>query len=196
MPNVRLPEMVEHESLAGKALREFCGSREMTTIHKDVVGQPELFEQRDAAAERRAEHEAIVRFALDDMPDADKLLMIGKQLEPRPRIRRLQIDPADDADDRRVRVGKRQQPARFVERLPRLHRNARVDTGARHLADRLVGQIVAPEPGHRIVDPCVLSGVVSPEMLMRVYPRRGHGRWKTGSITAHHSPGDAPEGGS
>ena len=153
MPNVRLAEVIEHESLPGKTLRELRRRRQMATIHKDVVGQPELLEQRDAAAERGAEHEAIVRLALDDVPDADQLLMISKQFELLPRIRRLQIDPADDAGDRGVRVSEREQPARLVERLPRLHCDTRVDTGARHLAQRLVGQIVAPEPGHRIVDP-------------------------------------------
>ena len=44
-----------------------------------------------------------------------------------------------------MRVGEREQPARFLERLPRLHGDAGVEAGARHLALRLVGQEVAPE---------------------------------------------------
>src|SRR5436190_21063961 len=112
----------------------------MATIYKDVVGQAELFEQRQAATERRAKHEAIVRLALEDVADADELRAIGKLLELTPRVVRLQIDPADDAGDPRVRVGERQEPARLLERLSRLDRDARVEPRAGHFAPALVGQ--------------------------------------------------------
>ena len=50
----------------------------------------------------------------------------------------------------------------------RLHRHARVESSTAHLALRVVREEVAPQTAHRVVDPGVLGGVVSPEMLMRV----------------------------
>src|SRR5207245_11587489 len=65
--DVRLPEVIEDEALARKAIRELRRDRQMPTIYKDVVGEAELFEQREAGAKRGTEHESIVRLALHDV---------------------------------------------------------------------------------------------------------------------------------
>ncbi len=44
--------------------------------------------------------------------------------------RRLQVHPADDADNERVGVRELEQPARFFERLPYLDDHARVEARA------------------------------------------------------------------
>src|SRR6185436_12686064 len=75
--------------------------------------------------------------------------------------------------DERVRLGERQQPPRFLEGLPHLHGHARVEPATPHLAFGVCRQEVAPQPGHRLVDPAVLDRVVSPEMLMSVDTRHG-----------------------
>ena len=100
------------------------------------------------------------------MPHADELRMGRKRLQLCDRVVRLQIDPADHAGDERMRVGQLEQPARLLERLPRLHGNARVNDCAVHLTPRVGGQEVAPQTRHRLVDPTVLRCVVAPEMLM------------------------------
>ena len=110
----------------------------------------------------------VVRLALHDVSDAHELRVRRERREIGVDRRRLQIDPADDADDERVRVGEGEEPARFLERLPRLHRDARVDAGRGHLAQGVRWQKVAHERRHRAVDPAVLDGVVSPEVLVGV----------------------------
>src|SRR5207245_2736829 len=46
--NIRLPEVIEDEALRRKAIRELRRDLQMSTIYKDVVGEAELFEQREA----------------------------------------------------------------------------------------------------------------------------------------------------
>src|SRR5215208_4896784 len=112
----------------------------MATIYKEVVGEPELLEQRKAATERRPQHEMIVRLALDNVPDADEFRVVAEHLELTPRVVCLEIDPSDDARNGRVNVGECKQPARFFERLARLHRDTCVVAGAGHFVLRLVWQ--------------------------------------------------------
>src|SRR6266550_9637984 len=98
----------------------------MPTIYKDVVGQPVLFEDGETAAKLGAQQKAIVRLALRDVTHPDELRVSAEPGELCPDVRRPKIDPSDDAGDEGVRIGQRQQPMRFFERLPRLDRDARV----------------------------------------------------------------------
>src|SRR5712691_9051427 len=171
----------------------------MATIHKDVVREAELREQRQAAAERRPEQKPFVGLALHDVAHADEPAMNGEPFELRACVGRLQVDPAHDAGNEGMRVGERQEPARLLDRLPRLHGNARVESGASHLTLRLRRQRVAPQRCQALVYPAVLGRVVLPEMLVRVDAHgrgAGHGSRNTGSITAHQSPGGASDEGS
>ena len=115
--------------------------------------------------------EKVVRLRLHDVADADELRMRGDALELRVDVVRLQIDPADDAGDERMRVGQREQPARFLERLPRLHRDAGVEArrAPSRAARRRAGSRAAARAIESSIQP-VLGGVVAPEMLVRVDP--------------------------
>ena len=81
-------------------------------------------------------------------------------------ILRLQIDPANDARDERVRLGQLEQPSRFFERLARLNRHAGIDGGAVHLAaqHRPAENPGAARPSNRLSSRTRRS--VAPEMLM------------------------------
>src|SRR3989442_1720850 len=102
---LKVPESLRVAAEHGVALGcgEIRSNGQVAGIDQDVVRKPELLEKRDAAAERLADEESIVGFALRDVPDTDQLRMRGERLELRARVRRLQIDPADDAGDERVR---------------------------------------------------------------------------------------------
>ena len=77
--------------------------------------------------------------------------------------------PTDDALDERVLRRELAEPARLVERLPRLHADHAVDAELLSiLALQIVRQEIAAQHRHRIVDPAVLGRVIAPKMLMGV----------------------------
>ena len=141
----------------------------MFRINENVVREIAIFEQRDAAAECRAQHEAIVRLPLHDMPHAKKLRIAGESLQLPGGVLRLQIDPANHARDERMCLGHVEQPSRFVKGLARLYRHAGIDSRAIHFAAQIGRQKIPAQRGHRVVYPSVLGGSVVPEMLMGVY---------------------------
>ena len=178
--DVRLRQMIQHEALPREPRRELAGNAQMATIYEDVVREVELFEARKAGDERRAHEKAVVGLGLRDMTDANELRMPRHGLEIRTHADRLQIDPADDARDERMRVGEREQPARLLGGLPRLHGDARREAGALNRGREILGQKIAAQCRHRVIDPSVLRGVVAPEVLVRVDSRgrvRRHESW-------------------
>ncbi len=100
--DLRLRQMIEDEPLAREPRHELDGSRQMPRINKDVVGEVEILEQRDAPAERRPQQKAIVGLGLHDVPHADKLGMRRELRQLCRDIVGLQIDPAHDRRDERV----------------------------------------------------------------------------------------------
>ena len=102
------------------------------------------------------------------MPDAEQPAVRRQLLELHVDLRRLQVDPADDAGDERMQVGEREQPARFVECLQRLDGDAPLEAGAAHLALQVRRGEILLQGLHRVVYPAVLDGIVLPEVLMRV----------------------------
>ena len=145
----------------------------MATIYEDVVGEIELFEQRQPGDERGPHEKALVGLRLRDVADAYELRVARERLEIGARATRLQIHPADDARDEGMRVGEREQPPRLVERVRRLHRDALGETGALQRRREIGGKKIAAQRRHPVVYPAVLRGVVAPEMLVRVDARRG-----------------------
>ena len=143
----------------------------LTCVHEDVVREIEPRERRDAATERRT-RQKIVRLRLHDVADADEARVPRHAFQLRLDAGRLQIHPADNAGDERVRVCQREQPAGFLERRSRLDGDARVDAGRIHLALQLAGEEIAAERRHRLVDPAVLARVVAPEVLVRIDSER------------------------
>jgi hypothetical protein len=160
--------VIEHERLRLEARDELGSHRQMMVINQDVVAETELLQHRDAAAEGRPEQKPIVGLALHDVANADELRMRCHLFELRTHGVALQIDPADDTGNRGMRLRQRQQKPRFLERLPRLHRDTGVESGTRHLGPRVLGHEIAAQRLHRVVDPLVLGGVVPPEVLVSV----------------------------
>ena len=107
------------------------------------------------------QHEAIVGLRLHDVAHAEELRVADESLQLLGGVIGLQIDPANDARDERMRVGQLEQPSRFFERLARLHGHAGVDSRAIHLAAQIGRQKIAAQRGHRVVDPAVLGGACS-----------------------------------
>ena len=80
-----------------EAPRELYRHRQVARIDKDVVGEPGLRGRGDAAQELRAQQEALVRLALDDVAQAHQAGPAGQDLDLRGRVRRLKVHPAHDA---------------------------------------------------------------------------------------------------
>ena len=101
-------------------------------------------------------------------------------LELRIEVGRLQIDPADDAGDEGMPSASASSQRGFLERLPRLHRDAGVEARRAHLADRVRRQEIAPQgaPSSRRSSR-YSAGLVAPEMLMRVDARCAASRQST-----------------
>ncbi len=76
-----------------------------------------------------------VGLGLHDVPQAHELRMVRESANLRLDVRRLQIDPADDASDERVLIGQRQQPARLLQRLADLDGDTRVESRTRPFPD-------------------------------------------------------------
>ena len=120
-----------------------------------------------AAAAKVFVEQEIIGFCLHDVPDADELRMLHR-LDLLVEITGPQIDPANHAGDEWMPIRERQQPARFLERLPDLDGDASVDAGPLHLAPPVFRHEVALERRHRGIDPGVLRGGVAPEMHVGV----------------------------
>jgi hypothetical protein len=138
-------------------------------VDEQVVGEISIFQKRNAPAERRPQHEAIVGFSLDDVPDTNQFRAIRELLQLVRCIGRLQIDPANHSCDEGVSVRQLEQPSGFIERLPRLYGDANIDGCGVHLSSQLRRKKIPPKRGHRIVYPVVFGCGIPPEMLMRVY---------------------------
>ena len=167
VPDVRLADVVEHEVLIGKGRGERHRRRHLPRVDEDVVGQPGARQLRDAAAEPRPRQE-VVRLGLHDVADADQASMARECVELRAEVVRLEVDPAHHAGDAGVAVGELEQPSCFLQRLPRLHRDARVDAGTPHHVLCVGRKEIAPQRGHRAIDPSVLDRVVLPEVQMSI----------------------------
>ena len=140
----------------------------MPRIDQDVVRQPRRPERRDAPAECGSEQEAIVRLALDEVPDAHEG---GVRAHPSDRgldIVCLQIDPADHPGDERMGAGELEEPLGLLDSVLGLHRDRRLDAGLFQVRHEIHGQEVALQRVHAVVDPGVLARVVAPEVLMGV----------------------------
>jgi hypothetical protein len=173
--------MVEDKPHARESRHQFRGERKVAGINQQVVSQILVLQVRDTPAEVRPQHEAIVRFALNDMADTNKLPMAGQPLELRGRIIGGEIDPSDDTGNERMRLGKIEEPAGLLERLPGLNGDTAVDAGLRHFPMGVGGQEVSLKSRHRPIDPSVFAGVVSPEVDVGIDSHIRHRAWRPGA---------------
>ena len=168
----RLGDVVEHEELVLELVDQRDGHRQVARKQQQIVGELELGEPRDAAAELGPEHEAVVRLVVNDVTHAHELRMRREALELRGQLRGAQVDPADDALDRGVPLGEREQPLGLLDHLPGLHRDRAVEPGGLQQGSELVGQVVASQRGHGVGHPDVVGRVVAPEVLVGVDAHR------------------------
>jgi hypothetical protein len=75
-----------------------------------------------------------------------------------------------------------EQPARLVERLRSLHRDAGVESLPFQERLEIRRQEVAPQRAHRLVDPAVRRDRVAPEVLVRIDAHRDRGPRRQNSI--------------
>src|ERR1700722_9622120 len=119
----RFGQMIENKALAREPCYEFCGYGKMLAVNQDVVGQIELFQDRNAAHEIRSQHKTIVRLTLYDVANADQLRISSQHFQFRPNHWRPQIDPADHSQNRRGTRSQIEKPASFFQRLACLNRD-------------------------------------------------------------------------
>lgn len=123
-----LGKVIEDKSLFRKPLNEFNRDWQVAWVDQNVVGKMELRERRDPSQKIRPKKKLIIGLSLDNMTNAHKLWILGKLGELIANILRAKINPADDAGDKRALAGEFQEPASLFQRLPRLDRNASVET--------------------------------------------------------------------
>jgi len=78
------------------------------------------------------------------------------------------VDPADESEDPRVLVGQLPEEVVLSRVLLDLDGDAAVDPLSIEVRPEFGWKVVAPEGGHRFVDPGVDLRVVLPEMLMGI----------------------------
>ena len=120
----------------------------------------------DAAAELRPQHEAVVGLVVNHVTDSHELRMRREALELRGQLWGAQVDPAHDALDEGMPVGKREQRLGLLDHLPGLHRDRGVEAGCVEQRSELVGEVVAAQGRHRIDHPDVVGRIVVPEVLV------------------------------
>ena len=159
--------MVENEGLIGKPPSQLDGRRQLLRENQEIICKPEFLESRDPAQELGAEHEIIIRLVLHHMPHSNQLRVAGKRGELLAQPLRAQIDPANNAFNRGIFVGKLQQPERFLHGLPRLHGNRTLDANFAGFLHPIRRKPVAVQ--RRVLwYPRVLLLVVLPEVLVRI----------------------------
>ena len=166
--NQRLGNVVEHEPLLGETAGEGGSRAEVERKDEDVVGEAEIREPGDAAAEVGPEQEFVVGLRLGDVANADQPGIGGQLLKLRRRLPRAQVDPADHAADKGVFVGQFEQPAGLGQAVLRLDGDTAIEAGAIQQRLQIGGEKIALKRSHGIGDPGVVRCAVAPEMLMRV----------------------------
>src|SRR5207237_3152938 len=112
-------QVIQYERLQREPLHEIRRHRQMTPIYKDVERQAKFSENPNPFNYLWSYQEPVVRLALGYVPEADQPGMPGERLQLRehPLGPGLQIDPADHANDRRIRIREGEEPPRLLERL-------------------------------------------------------------------------------
>src|SRR5580692_9542640 len=122
--------MIKHKTLARESLHKFGGDGKVFRVNQDVVSQIEFFQRGNAAKKIWLQQESIVGFTLHDVANADELWVLSQDLQLRSNVRGTQIDPANYAENPRRTLSQLEKPARFFQRLPRLHRNRSVEAAS------------------------------------------------------------------
>ncbi len=72
----RLAQVIEHKRLVRKLAGQFDSSRELVRIYKDVVSKSEFTQVLNSSQEGLAQHKAVIRLSLDDVPEAAQLVIV------------------------------------------------------------------------------------------------------------------------
>ena len=78
------------------------------------------------------------------------------------------VDPSDYAADERILIRQIEKPAGFIDGLPRLHGDGRVDARGADERRQVCGQEIPPQRVHFVVDPRVIGRIVFPEVLVGI----------------------------
>ena len=100
------------------------------------------------------------------MAEAFEERVLAERFEGRREVVRVDGSPADYASDDARFCGEFEEPASLFEGLPRLHCHGSVNAGCGGFARQVIWQEVSLEDGHRVVDPAVFLGGVSPQMMV------------------------------
>ncbi len=92
--------MVENECLIRNIRHEFDGGRKLPWIDENVVVEAELGQQINASEELITKHKSIVGFSLKDVAKSAELVELTEIREAVCDVRRHEIDPAHDAQNR------------------------------------------------------------------------------------------------
>src|SRR6266481_6193346 len=116
--------MVENEFLVGETCYELDGGRQLPRIDENVVRKIELSQRINASEKVITKHEAIIRFGLNDVPKAAERFELAKIRKTVGDIRRHEIDPPHNAQNRGIVLCKIEKEVGFRFRLRRLNGNA------------------------------------------------------------------------
>src|ERR1700712_2047486 len=98
-------------------------------------------------------------------------MRVAPARELRVDIIRAQIRPADHTENPRMLRGMAEECVRLAETVPRLHRDAAVDTVLIEQGLQIARQKIPLQRAMALVDPRVILRGVSPEMLMGIHPQ-------------------------
>jgi hypothetical protein len=143
-------------------IRKVDRVRQVPFVNQNLEHQPAARHGPDTGVEVLAQDVVLVLLALDPMAQPLQLLASVERLHAPGKILARNRRPSHHPPNRVGRIGQVQQPVRFLQRLPRLHRNRSVDARRRHRRLQVRQQKVPAQQLHLIVDPPILRRRIPP----------------------------------
>ncbi len=136
---------------------------EMPGKQKEIVSQPESLQIAQTPEKAFPQHERIIGFVVNHMPDAAEFWILGKLLKLFNNIAVTQVHPAHDCTHKRVSIGQFQKPSGFFETLPGLHRDCPINACRTHQWEEVERQVIQPYSRSLYLQKCwcvsILMGV-------------------------------------
>jgi molybdopterin converting factor small subunit len=167
-----LGDVVEDELLVRVPVYKADGFFELALEDEDVVDEAGFGEGADASVEIGIAEKA-GGFGLDYVAEAYEFWLGCEFGERCFEVGRCDGCPSYDSANLGTGFGEFEKPVGFLECLAGLDADGAVDLCVRQLCDEVLGEKVAAEGGHAVVDPAVFGGGVLPEMMVRVDDRVG-----------------------
>jgi hypothetical protein len=160
--------VVDHDVELRMTGEELAQVHEVLRLHERVEAQPPRREGAQRVGELALQHPFVVGDVLDHRPQADELRFARQRFDFRRDGARLEVHPADDAGDARVRARAFEQEVRFADGRRCLHDHGARDAGAREVRLEVTHREVAVQRRQRRGQPSVIAARELPDVVVRV----------------------------